>query len=48
MNAEKIIYDSFLKSFEQKNIGNVGCELEFPLVNTKKSVKSLFDMKKII
>lgn len=36
MNAEKIIYDSFLKSFEQKNIGNVGCELEFPLVNTKK------------
>lgn len=36
MNASKIIYDSFLKPFESKEMGNVGCELEFPLVNTKK------------
>ena len=36
MDASKIIYDSFLKPFESKKKGNVGCELEFPLVNTKK------------
>lgn len=36
MNADKIIYERFLKPFEKKEMGNVGCELEFPLVNTKK------------
>ncbi len=36
MYASKIIYDSFLKPFEHKKVGNVGCELEFPLINTGK------------
>ncbi len=34
MDARKIIYNHFFKPFENKTIGNVGCELEFPLINT--------------
>jgi gamma-glutamylcysteine synthetase len=36
INVEKLVYDSFLKGFEKKKLGNVGVELEFPLVNLKK------------
>lgn len=36
IDAEKLIYDSFLKGFENKRLGNVGAELEFPLVNLRK------------
>ncbi len=36
IDAEKLVYDSFLKGFEKKRLGNIGAELEFPLVNLKK------------
>lgn len=33
MDAKSLIYNHFFKKFENKKIGKVGCELEFPLVN---------------
>ena len=33
MDSKKIIYSRFFKPFENKKIGNVGCELEFPLIS---------------
>lgn len=33
MDAKSLIYNAFFKKFENKKIGKVGCELEFPLVN---------------
>lgn len=33
MSAKNLIYNHFFKKFENRKIGNVGCELEFPLVN---------------
>lgn len=50
MDAKKIIYDRFFKPFENKKIGNVGAELEFPLVNLNKCdvdtafVKGVFEV----
>ena len=32
-SAREIIYQNFIKPFEEKNSGNIGVELEFPLVN---------------
>lgn len=37
MDTRKLIYDTFLKPFEKKQYGNVGVELEFPLVNLRKA-----------
>ncbi|MBQ8540652.1 MAG: hypothetical protein IJ435_04165 [Clostridia bacterium] len=37
MDTRKLIYDTFLKPFEKKQYGNVGVELEFPLVNLSKA-----------
>lgn len=36
IDVEKLVYDSFLKGFEKKELGNAGVELEFPLVNSEK------------
>ena len=50
MDTRKIIYDNFLKPFENKKIGNVGVELEFPLINKNKCdvdtefVRGVFDL----
>ena len=33
INIEKLIEDAFLKPFDNKDYGNVGAELEFPLIN---------------
>ena len=33
MDTKKIIYDNFLKPFINKKVGNIGVELEFPLIN---------------
>ena len=33
LNPRQIIYDRFIKPFEGKNSGNIGVELEFPLIN---------------
>lgn len=49
MDTRKLIYDTFLKPFEKRQYGNVGVELEFPLVNLDKApvdeavAKGLFD-----
>ncbi len=49
MDVRKLVYDTFLKPFENKNYSNVGVELEFPLVNLTKScvdesvAKGMFD-----
>ncbi len=49
MNTRQLIYDTFLKPFEKRQYGNVGVELEFPLVNLKKApvdesvAKGMFD-----
>ena len=49
MDARKLIYDTFLKPFEKRQYGNVGIELEFPLVNLNKEpvdeavAKGMFD-----
>lgn len=49
MDVRKLIYDTFLKPFEEREYGNVGVELEFPLVNLKKApvdekvAKGMFD-----
>ena len=32
-SAREIIYDNFIKPFESKKSGNIGVELEFPLIN---------------
>ncbi len=37
MDTKKLIYDTFMKPFEKRRYGNVGIELEFPLVNLKKA-----------
>ena len=34
MNTEKIIYNRFIKPFVGKTSRNIGCELEFPLINS--------------
>ena len=33
-NPREIIYDRFITPFADKKIGNIGVELEFPLINT--------------
>lgn len=33
IKAYDLIYNSFIKKFENKKIGNIGVELEFPLIN---------------
>ncbi len=33
--AREIVYDKFIKPFENKKKGNIGVELEFPLINKK-------------
>ncbi len=33
LNPRELIYDRFIKPFEGKNSGNIGVELEFPLIN---------------
>ncbi len=49
MDTRKLIYDTFLKPFEKRQYGNVGVELEFPLVNLAKApvdecvAKGMFD-----
>ncbi len=49
MDTRQLIYDTFLKPFEKRQYGNVGVELEFPLVNLNKApvdesvAKGLFD-----
>ncbi|MBR5535480.1 MAG: hypothetical protein IKU60_02395 [Clostridia bacterium] len=49
MDTRKLIYDTFLKPFEERQYGNVGVELEFPLVNLDKApvdekvAKGMFD-----
>lgn len=49
MDTRKLIYDTFLKPFESREYGNVGAELEFPLVNLAKApvdenvAKGMFD-----
>lgn len=49
MDTRKLIYDTFLKPFEKRQYGNVGVELEFPLINLKKApvdesvAKGMFD-----
>lgn len=49
MNVKKLVYDTFLKPFENKKYSNVGVELEFPLVNLEKKpvdesvAKGMFD-----
>lgn len=49
MDTRKLIYDTFLKPFEERQYGNVGIELEFPLVNLDKApvnesvCKGMFD-----
>lgn len=49
MDTRKLIYDTFLKPFENRQYGNVGIELEFPLVNLRKApvdeavAKGMFD-----
>lgn len=49
MDTRKLIYDTFLKPFEKRQYGNVGIELEFPLVNLSKAsvdesvAKGMFD-----
>lgn len=49
MDTRKLIYDTFIKPFEKRVYGNVGVELEFPLVNLKKEpvdekvAKGIFD-----
>ncbi len=49
MDIRKLVYDMFLKPFEGREYGNVGVELEFPLVNLKKApveehiAKGIFD-----
>ena len=49
MDIRKIVYDTFLKPFENKRYGNVGVELEFPLINLDKApvdekvAKGIFD-----
>lgn len=37
MDSRRVIYESFLKKFEDKDRNNIGVELEFPLINTKKA-----------
>lgn len=37
MDVRKLVYDTFLKPFENKKYSNVGVELEFPLVNLAKT-----------
>ena len=37
MDTRQLIYDTFLKPFEKRQYGNVGVELEFPLVNLDKA-----------
>lgn len=50
MNTRKIIYDTFLKPFETKKVGNIGVELEFPLINKAncdvdtKFARGIFDL----
>lgn len=36
LNPQQIIYDRFIKPFDGKSSGNIGVELEFPLVNKNK------------
>lgn len=49
MDTRKLIYNTFLKPFENRQYGNVGVELEFPLVNLSKApvdesvAKGIFD-----
>ncbi len=49
MDTKKLIYNTFLKPFEKRQYGNVGVELEFPLVNLDKKpvdecvAKGMFD-----
>lgn len=49
MDTRKLIYDTFLAPFEKSEYGNVGVEMEFPLVNLKKApvdecvAKGMFD-----
>lgn len=49
MDTRKLIYDTFIKPFEKRQYGNVGVELEFPLVNLEKApvdekvAKGMFD-----
>lgn len=49
MDTRKLVYDTFLKPFENRQYGNVGIELEFPLVNLDKMpvdervAKGMFD-----
>ena len=49
MDTRKLIYDTFLRPFEKRQYGNVGVELEFPLVNLDKEsvneavAKGMFD-----
>ena len=49
MDTRKLVYDTFLKPFEKRQYGNVGVELEFPLVNLEKApvdesvAKGMFD-----
>ena len=49
MDTRKLIYDTFIKPFEKREYGNVGVELEFPLVNLEKApvdekvAKGMFD-----
>ena len=33
-NPREIIYERFIKPFADKSVGNIGVELEFPLINT--------------
>ena len=32
-SSREIIYDRFIKPFEKRERGNIGVELEFPLIN---------------
>lgn len=49
MDTRRLIYDTFIKPFEKREYGNVGVELEFPLVNLEKApvdekvAKGMFD-----
>lgn len=49
MNAKSLVYNHFFKKFEDKKIGKIGCELEFPLVSDtggdvdKAFAKGVFD-----
>lgn len=49
MDTRKLIYDTFLAPFEKRDYGNVGVEMEFPLVNKNRApvdetvAKGMFD-----